>query len=167
MVGLQIENREAHRGVLKFFENFVENINGPEDGAVQGQPGGKVSVAEEVSLVYQQMLGVFGANLVAALLLCLAGDLPATTIVGTRNITVLLLRIRTICANKYSPTQFQEWFVGGLCALPATAQTIAQDMSLQTFASLEVQHCHTVLEKFFKKCARNKETAGSNLSVLD
>jgi hypothetical protein len=144
--------------VLKFFENFVDNINVPEDGATgQGQQaGGKVSLSEDVSLVYQQMLDVFGANLVAALLLCLAGDLPSTTVVGTRNITVLLLRIRTICASKYSPTRFHEWFIGGLCALPAAAQTIAQDMSLQTFASAETQHCHTLLEKFFKKCVRNK-----------
>ena len=143
LVALQIEHREAHRGVLKFFDNFLENIN-----------VNKPEVPAEVSEVYRQMLCQFGANLVSALIVCLSGNLTIHILKGSRNVTNLLLCIRNICNTKISTTQFQEWFITGLTTLPIDSQKIAVDMHLETFIASREDECHIMMEKFFKKCVK-------------
>ena len=153
VVGLQIKHRDAHRGILTFFENFLRNIDIPNRDKKDRDATALYNRA--YSDRYLSIAGAFGAELVKALVGCLSGELTVHTLGGTRNVVRLLLEVRHI-ANRMSGHTFHEWLSAAMMSLAPEVQQMAIDLKLVELSSATEDDCYRSLDKFFLKAQRLK-----------
>ena len=141
IVGLQMKHRDAHRGILNFFEKVI-NIVSPNNKK-------NTSTAEIQQAVMTKVLD-FGGRLVSALVMALSGLLTLHTLGGTRPISKLFLELWDV-SKFVSETLFQEWLSTAVYALPAAPQKVAVDMNLISVAGASDDECYRQLDKFFQR----------------
>ena len=154
IVGMQMKHKDAHRGILTFFEKLVGNID--------YQHKEQDPVHRHTSDIYMQLAVNFGGNLISALLVCLSGELPMHTLGGSRNVCRIFLELRNIShATTVSNTQgansiFYEWVNSAIYTLPPEAQKIAVDMKLQELSHAPEDVVYRTLDKFFVRALCGK-----------
>jgi len=155
MIGLQVKHRDAHRGILTFFEKVVGNID--------YQRKEQDPVQRQISDGYLQLALSFGPNLISSLLVCLSGELTMHTLGGSRNVCRLFLEMRNVshatsAVNTPGANNiFYEWVNAAIYTLPMEAQKIAIDMKLLELIHAPEDAVYRGLEKFFLRaqCIKN------------
>ena len=143
IVGLQVKHRDAHRGILTFFEKFALIVS----------PSLNRPFTPELKQAILQKIVLFGGKLVAALLLTLSGDLTVHTLGGTRIVSRLFLELRNV-TRLASANAFQEWVAAAVLSLQPIPQKVATEMSLQEIHSAPEDEVTRQLDRFF---LRNKQ----------
>ncbi|CAM9364111.1 unnamed protein product, partial [Hapterophycus canaliculatus] len=156
MVGLQLQHREAQRGVLHCLEEVV-GLAMPE------APTGKANPrAPQFMPTVEQVLRDHGQGLVQELVKCCVGELPSYSIDGEAgSVAGLLWRISRLC-----PAWLQEWLQQALGALPTKVADNFQKQELMeklfgTQADKGRQSFDTAVSRFASTCFQNQRSWSS------
>lgn len=111
IVGLRLQHREAHRGVLAFLDEFVGV------GTNSAEPAYKVPI--------EGLLRENGAAIVRGLIGCIVGELPSYALddrnQGTPCVASVLWKLSLLCVN-----WLREWITAALMDVPEGTATASQ-----------------------------------------
>ncbi len=139
IVGLQVTTREAHRGVITFFDKFVSVI---------AKPDKRISLSADIMNEYLVKITLIGSSLVTGLMLCLSGELSVGTLGGTRIISDLLIKLR-IASNIVSDTLFHEWLQSAVNSMKPIPAKVASDINLVGLYAANEDTIYAKIDSFF------------------